>query len=74
MTAKLNALNDMAAERGQKLSQMAVAWLLHNKAVATVLVGASRPEQIEDNVRAVENLSFSDEELERIEKILGKEN
>ena len=67
-------LNDMAAERGQKLSQMAVAWLLHNKAVATVLVGASRPEQIEDNVRAVENLSFSDEELERIEKILGKEN
>lgn len=72
MLAKLNALNDIAAERGQKLSQMAVAWLLHNKAVATVLMGASRPQQIVDNVGALDNLEFTDEELARIEAVLAK--
>ena len=71
MLKKLNALNDIAAARGQKLSQLAVAWLLNNKAVATVLVGASRPQQIIDNVGAVENLTLSQSELERIEKILA---
>ncbi|MBQ8966711.1 aldo/keto reductase [Ruminococcus sp.] len=70
MVAKLNKLNDIASARGQKLSQMAVAWLLHNKAVATVLCGASRPSQIIDNVKAVENLEFSEEELAQIEEVL----
>ena len=71
MLKKLNALNDIAAARGQKLSQLAVAWLLNNKAVATVLVGASRPQQIIDNVGAVENLTLSQSELEKIEIILA---
>lgn len=71
MVARLNRLNDIAAGRGQSLSQMAVAWLLHNPAVATVLVGASRPSQIEDNVKAVENLDFTDEEIRAIEDCLA---
>ena len=72
MLSKLNALNDIAAARGQKLSQLAIAWLLNNKAVATVLVGASRPQQIIDNVGAVDNLTLSQSELEKIEKILAR--
>ncbi len=71
MLGRLRALNEIAARRGQKLSQMAIAWLLNNKAVATVLVGASRPEQIADNVKAIENLDFSEEELKEIGKILA---
>ncbi len=70
--AKLRKLNDLAQSRGQKLSQMAIAWILHNKAVTTVLVGASKPEQIADNVKAVENLDFTDDEINEIEKILAE--
>lgn len=70
MIAKLNSLNDIAATRGQKLSQMALSWILHNDAVTTVLIGASRPEQIEDNVRCVEKLNFSEDEIAKIENIL----
>ncbi len=72
MLKKLNSLNDIAVSRGQKLSQMAVAWLLHNKAVATVLVGASRPQQIIDNVGALDNLDFTAEEISEIEKVLAE--
>lgn len=72
MIAKLNALNDIAKERGQKLSQMALSWILRNGRVTTVLIGASRPEQIIDNVKAVEKLSFNDDELNKIEMILKK--
>ena len=71
MLRKLNALNDIAAKRGQKLSQTAIAWLLHNPSVTTVLIGASRPEQIEDNVKCLENLEFSEEELTAIENVLA---
>ncbi len=71
MVTRLNALNEIAASRGQKLSQMAIAWILHNPAITTVLVGASRTEQIKDNVKALENLTFSEEEIQRIEEILG---
>ena len=70
MLQKLNKLNSIAESRGQKLSQMAISWLLNNKAVATVLVGASRPQQIIDNVGALENLSFTEAELNEIETIL----
>ncbi|MCM1275658.1 MAG: aldo/keto reductase [Lachnospiraceae bacterium] len=66
MVARLNALNGIAERRGQKLSQMALAWVLHNPAVTTVLIGASSPEQIAENVRCIENLSFTEEELSRI--------
>ncbi len=68
---KLRRLNDLAGQRGQKLSQMAVAWLLNKKPVATVLCGASRPEQIRDNVKAIENMEFSAEELAIIDEILA---
>ena len=71
MISRLNVLNDIAAKRGQKLSQMALSWVLSNKAVATVLIGASRPEQIEENVRCIEKIDFSDEERSAIENILS---
>ncbi len=71
MLAKLNKLNDLAAERGQTLSQMALAWVLHNKAVATVLIGASRPAQIVENVKCIEHIDFTDDELAAIEDILA---
>ncbi|MBR1404559.1 MAG: aldo/keto reductase [Treponema sp.] len=67
---KAKKLNVIAERRGQKLSQMAIAWLLHNEAVTTVLIGASRPSQIEENVKSLENLSFTQEELSEIEAIL----
>ena len=67
---KAKKLNEIAVRRGQKLSQMAIAWLLHNEAVTTVLIGASRPSQIEENVKTIENLAFSNEELSEIEGIL----
>ncbi|WP_294428934.1 aldo/keto reductase [uncultured Treponema sp.] len=67
---KAGRLNVIAERRGQKLSQMAIAWLLHNDAVSTVLIGASRPSQIEENVRALERLDFSNEELAEIDSIL----
>ena len=70
MIKRLNTLNDIAAERGQTLSQMALSWVLHNKAVATVLIGASRPEQIIENVQCIDHLNFTDNELDRIETVL----
>ena len=70
MIGKLNKLNEIAKRRGQTLSQMALAWVLNNKAVATVLIGASRPEQIKENVGCIENLGFENEEIEEIEKVL----
>ncbi|MCI1269664.1 MAG: aldo/keto reductase [Ruminococcus sp.] len=70
MIARLNKLNQIALERGQKLSQMAVSWILRNGRVTSVLVGASSPEQIVDNIKALNNISFSDDELLAIENAL----
>ena len=72
MVAKLNKLNTIAEKRGQKLSQMALSWVLHNPAVATVLIGASRPAQIVENVACIEQSEFSAEEIAEIEKILAE--
>lgn len=72
MVAKLNKLNAVAERRGQKLSQMALSWVLHNPAVATVLIGASRPEQIVENAACIEHLEFSAEEIIEIEAILAE--
>lgn len=72
MLVKLNALNEIAKARGQKLSQMALAWILRNGKVTTVLTGASSPNQIVDNVQAIECLSFTEEELTQIDTILGQ--
>lgn len=68
--ARIRALNELAASRGQKLSQMALSWVLHNRAVTTVLIGASRPEQILENAACIEKLTFSENEIIRIEEIL----
>ncbi len=70
MIKKLNALNDIASSRGQTLSQLALSWVLNNKAVSTVLIGASRPEQIVENVACINHLDFTSEELLAIETVL----
>ena len=70
MLNKLTALNEMAAERGQTLSQMALSWVLHNPAVATVIIGASSPQQVAMNAACVQHLDFTDEEIAKIEEIL----
>jgi aldo/keto reductase len=70
MLTKLNRLNEIAASRGQTLSQMALSWVLHNKAVTTVLVGASSPEQITENAECIKKLEFTDSEIESLESIL----
>ncbi len=67
---KVRKLNAIAERRGQSLAQMAVAWLLKDERVTSVLVGVSRPEQLLDNIGALEKLEFSGEELREIEKIL----
>lgn len=64
-------LNTMAVDRGQTLAQMAISWLLKDPRVTSVLVGVSRPEQLDDNVAAVNNTKFSIEEITQIKAILG---
>ena len=66
---KLRRLNAIAEQRGQTLAQMALAWNLHFPAVTSVLIGASKVEQIEENVAALNNLDFSKEELQAINEI-----
>ena len=66
---KIKALNELAAQRGQTLAEMSLAWLLNHEAVTSVLIGASKPSQILDNIKAAENTSFTAEELAKIEEI-----
>lgn len=68
--AKVKALNEHAQQRGQSLAQMAIAWTLNNPAVSSCLIGASKKEQIIDSVAALEQLTFSQEELTKINGIL----
>lgn len=68
--SKIQALNERAAMRGQSLAEMALAWLLKNETVTSVIVGASSVEQLGDSLKALEHLSFEEEELHLIEKIL----
>ncbi|MBM7566905.1 L-glyceraldehyde 3-phosphate reductase [Paenibacillus sacheonensis] len=70
VVAKLQKLNAIAQERGQSLAQMALAWVLRGGRVTSALIGASRVSQIEDNVAALNNLSFTEDELAGIESIL----
>lgn len=67
--SKVRALNEIAKKRGQTLAEMALAWILKDGYVTSVLVGASRPSQILDNIKAIENISFSEEELAEIDRI-----
>ncbi|MGA3334942.1 MAG: L-glyceraldehyde 3-phosphate reductase [Terracidiphilus sp.] len=69
--ARVRALNELACERGQSLAQMALAWVLRDGRMTSALIGASRVEQIEQNVACLANLSFSGEELAHIDAILG---
>ena len=75
--AKVKALNQLAKERGQTLSEMSLAWLLRDQGaegrgqVTSVIIGASKPRQIVDNVAAIKNLEFSGEELLKIESVLA---
>ncbi len=68
---KIVKLNDIANNRGQKLSQMAIAWILRKPTVASVLLGASSANQLKENLKALDNLEFSNEELKLIETIVG---
>lgn len=68
MRGHLNALNDIAAARGQSLAQMSLAWALRDPRVTTVLIGASSVEQLDDNVGALAQLRFDDDELSRIDE------
>ena len=70
IVAKVNKLNDLARDRGQTLAQMALAWLLKDKRVCSVLTGASKVRQIEDNVKAIDNLELTADELAKIESIV----
>ncbi|MBQ4389109.1 MAG: aldo/keto reductase [Bacteroidales bacterium] len=67
----LAQLNEMAASRGQSLAQLALAWCLKDQRVTSVIVGASRVSQIEDNLKALENTHFTSEELAKIDRILA---
>lgn len=68
---KIMSLHELAQSRNQSLAQMALSWVLRHKAVTTVLVGASSVSQLEDSLKCMENLSFSPEELQKIDQILG---
>ena len=67
---KIRKLNDIAGQRGQKLSQMAIAWVLRKPQVTSALIGASSVAQLDDNLAALNNLSFAQEELDQIDAIL----
>ena len=67
--AQIEVLNKMAGERGQSLAQMALSWILKDEDVTSVLIGASRPEQIIQNVEIVQNTKFTREELKKIDQI-----
>lgn len=69
---KVCALNAIAKERGQSLAQMALAWILRDGDITSVLIGASRASQILDNIGMLENMQFCQEELEKIEDILAQ--
>ena len=69
---KTAELNDLAKTRSQSLAQMALAWVLRDERITSALIGASSVEQIEQNVAALDNLEFSDEQLQKIDQILNK--
>ena len=68
---QIRELNDLASERGQSLAQMALAWILRDGVVTSVLIGASKPEQVLNDLQALNNTAFTDEELQKIDRICG---
>lgn len=67
---KVRLLNEIAKERGQNLAQMALAWILKDPVITSVLIGVSKPEQVTDSIQCIKNYQFSADELYRIETIL----
>jgi len=67
---QIRQLNEIAQQRGQKLAHMALSWILRDERVTSVLIGASKPEQVTDSVKSLQNITFSNEELAAIEAIL----
>jgi L-glyceraldehyde 3-phosphate reductase len=68
---KIRKLNELALSRNQKLAHMALSWILKDDRITTVLIGASKPEQINDSLLALKNTKFSEEEIEKINAILA---
>ena len=66
---QIRALQNIAAQRGQSLAEMAVSWILRDGMVTSVLIGASKPTQILENLRALKNTTFTDEELRMIDEV-----
>ena len=66
---QIKGLNALAVERGQTLAQMALSWILKDNDITSVLIGASRPEQITENIEIIHNRTFSDEELRAIDAL-----
>jgi len=71
MLPKIKALNEIAQNRNQSLAQMAIAWILKDNRITSVLIGASKTEQILDSIKATENTHFSEEELNKIRQVIG---
>ena len=69
LVEKIRQLNELAKDRGQTLAQMAIAWILRDPRITTAIIGASKPSQVTDCVGAIENLNFSDEDLNRIDQL-----
>jgi L-glyceraldehyde 3-phosphate reductase len=69
--AQIKALHEIAHSRGQSLSQMAIAWLLKDNRITTILIGVSSVGQLNDNLNSLQNLSFDADTLRKIEEILG---
>ena len=67
---KVRQLNDLAESRGQTLARMALAWVLKDEPITSVIIGASKPEQILDNVKALDNLDFTSEEIKTIDRLI----
>ena len=68
----MKALDKLAGQRGQTLAEMALAWVLKDELVTSVIIGASSVKQLEDNLKAIGNTQFTEEELKEIEGIVAK--
>lgn len=68
---QIQALNEIAEQRGESLAQMALKWVLKDDVVTSVLIGASKPEQILDNIKVIDSADFSEEELQKIDEIVN---
>ena len=71
MHEKILKLNDIAAQRGESLARMALKWVLKDSAVTSVLIGASKPQQILENLKVLGSADFTEEELARIDAVCG---